>query len=222
MMRNTPRFLSLFLLFCDWLGTVSTFSAVETMPRPCRTVALTTLEAFAGDGAAAGSADTSKLETLLEERYPIFMQLLLANNNDIWKELRYSNEGMTLFAPNQQAWAKVGEKRMAQLQDERNLETMEKIGTYHAIAEKVTAEELFNAGGVVTLGEEVVTIERTVTGGVFGVGGKEDGGVTLNNAKVVQTWEEPISDCIVHEVDALVSPDILWRFCDQLRIPGSK
>ena len=99
---------------------------------------------------------------------------------------------------------------------------MEKIGTYHAIAEKVTAEELFNAGGVVTLGEEAVTIERTVTGGVFGVGGKEDGGVTLNNAKVVQTWEEPISDCIVHEVDALVSPDILWRFCDQLRIPGSK
>jgi uncharacterized surface protein with fasciclin (FAS1) repeats len=50
-------------------------------------------------------------------------------------------------------------------------------------------------------------------------GEKEDGGVTINGAKVVESIE--IGNCVVHEVDTLVSPQILWRYMDQLRIPGS-
>ena len=103
--------------------------------------------------------------------------------------------------------------------DARNLETTQKLSAYHVIAETVTADELFVAGGVITLGGEI-PIERSRTGGLFGVGGKEDGGVTINGAKVVRTID--LQYGLVHEVDGLVSPSILWRYMDQLRIPGSK
>lgn len=86
------------------------------------------------------------------------------------------------------------------------------------IASTVSAEALFQAGGIITQGGEV-PIERSMTGGMFGMGGKEDGGVTLNGAKVVKSI--PLGNGVLHEVDALVSPSILWRYMDQLRIPGS-
>jgi hypothetical protein len=86
------------------------------------------------------------------------------------------------------------------------------------IASTVSAEALFQAGGVITHGGEVV-VERTMTGGMFGMGGKEDGGVTIGGAKVVKSV--PLGNGILHEVDALMSPNVLWRYMDQLRIPGS-
>ena len=64
-------------------------------------------------------------------------------------------------------------------------------------------------------------VERSVSGGMFGIGGKEDGGVTVGGARVVETVVLN-GDSIVHRTDDLVSPSILWRYCDQLRIPGSK
>ena len=48
----------------------------------------------------------------------------------------------------------------------------DKIASYHVILEPVTADQLFNSGGVVTEGGEV-PLERSVSGGFFGVGGKE-------------------------------------------------
>jgi len=29
-----------------------------------------------------------------------------------------------------------------------------------------------------------------------------------------------VGNAIIHETDGLVSPYVLWRYCDQLRIPG--
>lgn len=87
------------------------------------------------------------------------------------------------------------------------------------ISSTVSAEALFQAGGVITQGGEV-PVGRSVTGGMFGMGGKEDGGVNINGAKVVKSV--PLGKGVLHEVDALMSPNILWRYMDQLRIPGSK
>jgi hypothetical protein len=52
---------------------------------------------------------------------------------------------------------------------------------------------------------------------------EEDGGLTLNGAKVVKSLEfvDATKTGIIHEVDGLISPTILWRYADQLRIPGS-
>lgn len=69
-----------------------------------------------------------------------------------------------------------------------------------------------------TLGGEV-PVGRSKSGGFLGWGAKEDGGVVVGpEAKIIQSFK--VEDCIVHEMDALVSPEILWRYCDQLRIPG--
>ena len=29
-----------------------------------------------------------------------------------------------------------------------------------------------------------------------------------------------VGNAVIHEVEGLVSPMVLWRYCDQLRIPG--
>ena len=159
------------------------------------------------------------IEEFLSQNYPAFMSVLSLNEQAI-KALRDTTSGYTVFAPNAQAFEDLGQKKRDQLKDVRNAETAEKIGAYHVINEPVTAEELFASGGVITLGGEV-PVGRSTSGGVFGFGGKEDGGVTVNGAKVVRSVHVG-SDGIVHEVDALISPQILWRYCDQLRIPGSK
>lgn len=154
------------------------------------------------------------MEGLLAEKYPAFMKLLSANDK-IWKTLREAGNnnggGFTVLAANNGAFEALGDKKRIQLADDRN-------GAYHVIGEPVTSEALFASGGVITLGGEI-PVGRSTAGGFFGVGGKEDGGVTINGAKVIKSID--IGNSIVHEVDTLVSPQILWRYMDQLRIPGS-
>lgn len=166
----------------------------------------------------AATQDTSEVEGFLAEKYPTFMSLL-STNEKVWKTLREGGGGFTIFAANKGAFEALGEKKRMQLADARNGETTEKIAAYHVIGEPVTAEALFASGGVITLGGEI-PVGRSSSGGFFGVGGKEDGGVTINGAKVVESID--IGNCIVHEVDTLVSPQIIWRYMDQLRIPGSR
>lgn len=141
----------------------------------------------------------------------------------VLKKLREASEtGYTIFAPTSEAFKKLGDKKISQLDDPRNLEVREKIAAYHAIGEPVTAEDLFNAGGVITMGGEIPTF--LVGGGLFGfLGGGEEGNegtVTINGAKLLKSTT--IGNCVIHEVDGLVSPKILWRYADQLRIPGSQ
>jgi uncharacterized surface protein with fasciclin (FAS1) repeats len=166
----------------------------------------------------AATQDTREVEGFLAQNYPTFMSLL-STNEKVWKTLRETGGGFTIFVANSEAFEKLGEKKRMQLADPRNGEATEKIATYHVIGEPVTAEELFASGGVITLGGEI-PVGRSTSGGFFGIGGKEDGGVTINGATLVGSIY--IGDCIVHEVDSLVSPQIIWRYMDQLRIPGSR
>ncbi|KAL3810682.1 hypothetical protein ACHAXA_003286 [Cyclostephanos tholiformis] len=132
------------------------------------------------------------------------------------KKVIEADEGFTIFAPNEAAFDALGEKKRLQLGDIRNAEVSEKIASYDVVFEPVTADQLYNSSGIVTEGG-VVLAERTVSGGFFGVGGKEDGGVTLNGAKVVKSLEfaDATKTGIVHEVDGFISPSILWRYADQ-------
>jgi len=172
--------------------------------------------------------DTAKVEEIMTSQYPIFMKLIMSKNADMWKKLSDAssgsndgdeNGGITIFAANDNAMKNLGEKRLSQLEDVRNGKRPKKMAGFHAIGELVTADALYNSGGVVTIGG-VIDVGRSRSGGFMGIGGKEDGGITINGAKIVQTTEVD-SNCLIHEVDMLVSPEILWRYCDQLRIPGS-
>lgn len=39
-------------------------------------------------------------------------------------------------------------------------------------------------------------------------------------ARIVKSYKLAGGAVLVHEMDSLISPDLLWRYCDQLRIPG--
>lgn len=176
--------------------------------------------------------DLLLLREYLQKYYSAFYQIL-NKNEEVWKAIGSGgsdpvennvddNEsdvvGFTVFVPSDDAFQKLGEKKLNQLSDVRNLETTIKIAGYHVVGEPVDAQSLFDAGGVITVSGEV-PIERTVSGGMFGIGGKEDGGIALNQAKILNT--ATVGSGLVHEVDNFVSPQILWRYMDQLRIPGS-
>ena len=172
--------------------------------------------------AATGESVDGDIDTFFSENYPD-TKGLIDSNDEVAKKLREASvSGYTIFAPTAKGFQDLGDKKLSQLDDPRNLEVREKVAAYHAIAEPVTAEELFNAGGVITLGGEIPTF--LVGGGLFGFlgggGDKGDGTVTINGAKLLRSFT--IGNSVVHEVDALVSPKILWRYADQLRIPGSK
>jgi len=163
-------------------------------------------------------ADMSAVRKLLEAEYPHFDEIV-GQNDYMWKQLSDA-KSFTIFVPNQKAYADLGAQKQEQLQDPRNLETTNKIGLFHAVNERVSAKELFDSGGIITMGDQVVPVGRQVTGGFFGLGGTEDGGVTVGGCNVVQSRD--MDGGIVHEVDGFISPQTLWRYMDQLRIPGSR
>lgn len=166
---------------------------------------------------SVGAVGGNQMELFLAEYFPEFNKLL-SKNEKVWKELKTAEAGYTLFAPNSEAFKKLGDQKLQQLADPRNDELVEKIGSYHAINEPVTAQQIFEAGGLITLGGEVPTF--LLKGGFFGFGANKEEQVTINSAKLLYTYE--VGPCLVHEVDSFVSPKILWRYADQLRIPGSK
>jgi len=100
----------------------------------------------------------SEIEMYLAENFPSFYNLLLANAVDVLKSLRNPNMIFTIFAPNDDAFAALGDKKLQQLRDPRNSETTNKIAAFHVIVddtEAVTADMILdptsNIGGVMTL-----------------------------------------------------------------------
>jgi uncharacterized surface protein with fasciclin (FAS1) repeats len=160
--------------------------------------------------------DTLGVEGHLNGGFGSFSALVF-QNEELWKSLDDA-VGYTVLAPNDGAFAALEDKVVQQLKDPRNGEVVMQLGAYHVIREPVTADALFESGGVVTAGGEV-SVGRSTTGGLFGFGGQEDGGVLIGGAKLLNTVE--IGNCLVHEMDGLCNPKALFRFLDVLRIPGS-
>lgn len=163
----------------------------------------------------------SEVEELLQGSYPTFYNLVMRKNAEAWKTISSAPtdpdtpDGFTIFAPNEEAMEKLGRKKLDQLLDDRNRETAEKIAAFHAVSEPVGAWDLITSGGIKTVGG-VVDVGKSKVGGFFGFGGEEDGGVTVNGAKILES--KMVDNCVVHEMDGLISPEILWRYMDQLRI----
>lgn len=184
-------------------------------------------------------------EKLLKRDYPSFHSLISKTDN-IWTTLSELSTDFTLFVPNEDAFKDLGSKRLMQLKDERNLETAQKMGLYHVVATDVlTPAQLqtedwtvpkpkdgsprpITIGGVITMAGKV-PIGRRKVGGFLGWGAKDEGNdvVIGPTARIVRSIKiagrkgcSNAGSCIVHEMDALVSPEILWRYCDQLTIPG--
>jgi uncharacterized surface protein with fasciclin (FAS1) repeats len=190
------------------------------------------------------SKDESKDETagvtvdsFIAEKYPEF-RALLTKNETLWKAIKEAQtDGCTIFCPTSKAFEDLGQKKLKQLGDERNEETAQRIGAFHVIlSDAVPANQLFiedwtgpkpepgtqrpiKVGGINTVGGGV-PISREKTGGFMGWGAKEDGVAVIgsDNAKIIRSLK--IGKSIIHETDAFISPQLLWRYLDQLRIPG--
>lgn len=88
--------------------------------------------------------DKSKLDTIqefLQDKFPLFYNKILKDNDEIWKIISEDDDiddgndnGYTFFALNDDAVLELGEKRLLQLKDPRNLETIIKMGNYHFIS----------------------------------------------------------------------------------------
>ena len=219
MFGNTWAFL--FLLGLSQSTAFTASPILQPQHQQCTASAIFGSDMGYDDGSYAQNNDLLLIRDFLQQYYPGFFSIL-DMNEEVWKAIGDTADdaevGFTVFAPTNEALQALGAEKEAQLFDERNRETTEKIAAYHVIGEPVSAEALFNAGGVLTVGGEV-PIERSISGGLFGIGGQEDGSVTLNGAKVLRTAN--VGNGLVHEVDSLVSPSIMWRYMDQLRIPGS-
>lgn len=177
----------------------------------------------------------SDLEAFVEKEFRAFYALL-ALNEGLWQIIAESETGYTLFAPSDAVFDKLSEKKLQQLKDNRNLETAQKMGLYHVVNDDaVSAARLrtedwtrpaptdgsprpITVQALLTLGGEV-PVGRSKSGGFLGIGAREDGDVVIGpNAKIVKSFK--VDGSIIHEVDDLISPIILWRYMDQLRIPG--
>ena len=176
------------------------------------------------------------LKAFVEEEYPAFYNLLSLNKG-IWKTIADAGEVCTLFAPSNAVFDALGEKKLRQMKDVRNEETTQKMGLYHVIGgEAVSAVQLRTEDWTVktprgeprpptvqsvkTLGG-AVPVGRSKSGGfLFGlVGAKEDGDIVIGSAEARIVKSYKVAGSYVHEVDALISPVILWRYMDQLSIP---
>jgi hypothetical protein len=182
-----------------------------------------------GIGVPQEEQDRPKLDAFLEKKYPSFYKLV---NDEMAKAIK--NGLVTVFAPNEAAFEALGDKKMRKIDDPRNLEIRDKMGSYHIIpGEAVSAIELRTEdwtkgrpkdgsppntliAGIKTLGGDV-PVGRSRSGGFLGWGAKEDGDIVIGpDAKIVQSFN--VEGSFVHEMDALISPKILWRYCDQLQI----
>lgn len=162
------------------------------------------------------ASSANSLEAFLEDRFPSFYRLAALNEKLLNK---LNEDAVTLFVPNAAAFEALGEKRRLQLRDPRNREVTEKIAAYHVVGEFVSRDQLFDSGGVVTMAGDL-PIVQTTSGGLFGIfGAKEDGGITVNGAHLLSSYQ--VGASVIHEMDSFVSPQLLWRYCDQLRIPGT-
>jgi len=216
--------------------------------RPVHSSALSS--SSSNDSSLSGGKEQAKftVESVLKDNYPEFHSLL-SKNEGLFKTLDTDfSDGYTIFAPNSQAFVDLSEKQRKQLEDPRNLETAQKMGLYHVVTEALSITNLntedwtvpktpeglpaLKFAAVKTLGGEVpigrfkkktgggfwrslVNVEKTVRD----KDGKPVTEIVVGPAGTILRSVK-VGNAMIHEVDSLVSPVLLWRYCDQLRMPG--
>jgi uncharacterized surface protein with fasciclin (FAS1) repeats len=198
-----------------------------------------TLTVLSESASTEDAKEDQSIESYLKENYPIFESTIFSKMPNVYATLKGadSSSGFTVFCASDAVMVDIDQKRKLQISDPRNEEITEKLASYHLIPNgKVTRERLqredwtvprtadgvaaLSIGGVLTAGGEL-RVGRSKSGGFMGFGAKEDGGVVIGNneAKIVKSVNVGKKG-VIHEVDALVAPDLIWRYFDQLRIPG--
>jgi uncharacterized surface protein with fasciclin (FAS1) repeats len=100
----------------------------------------------------------------------------------------------TVFAPTDEAFAKLPEGTLEDLLEPENKQKLASILTYHVVAGKVMASDVVNISEAKTVNGQSLNIKV------------QDGAVMVDNATVVKTDIE-CSNGVIHVIDAVVLPD---------------
>jgi|SRR5688572_19631535 len=98
----------------------------------------------------------------------------------------------TVFAPTDNAFAKIPPQTLSELLQPENKEKLTAVLTYHVVPGRVTAHEVANLNSATTLQGQTVKIS------------KQDG-VKINGAKVITTGVEATNG-IIHVIDTVLMP----------------
>jgi uncharacterized surface protein with fasciclin (FAS1) repeats len=99
----------------------------------------------------------------------------------------------TVFAPTDEAFAKLPAGTLETLLKPENRQQLTRILTYHVVPGKVKASDIVNLQSA-----------KTVSGDTIAIATRE-GGVTVDNARVVRTDIEA-SNGVIHVIDAVILP----------------
>ena len=153
---------------------------------------------------------TNAIEHLLEDGgYKTFLTLL-SFVPDVSGPLAEDKTMRTIFAPSAKAFEKLDSGVVTKLGDPRNLDVVEKIVRFHVTEGKLSEEDIYKMQELITLeASKPLLVRPAKSGGLMGFGIKDDG-FKINEARIVKTIEFP--NCIIHEVDTLLNPVLLYRF----------
>jgi uncharacterized surface protein with fasciclin (FAS1) repeats len=99
----------------------------------------------------------------------------------------------TVFAPTDEAFAKLPPGTLEMLLKPENKEKLQSILKYHVVAGKVTAHDVMALHSAKTVEGQNVTIETM------------NGGVMVNNAHVIKT-DIAASNGVIHVIDTVIMP----------------
>lgn len=100
----------------------------------------------------------------------------------------------TVFAPTDEAFAKLPPGTLESLLKPENKEKLQKILTYHVVAGHVMAADVVKLHAAKTVEGESLTIKTA------------GGGVTVNNARVIKT-DIAASNGVIHVIDTVLLPE---------------
>lgn len=108
---------------------------------------------------------------------------------------------LTVFAPTDEAFAKVPADTLAALLKPENKEQLRAVLTYHVVAGKVMAADVINLNSAATLNGQKVEIRV------------KDGDVMVDGARVVKT-DIAAGNGVIHVIDAVILPKNLGELSD--------
>lgn len=85
----------------------------------------------------------SDVEEYLAANYPL-CSALFAKNADVMKKIIKSDVGFTIFAPNSEAFSRLGEKKISQLNDVRNAEVIYLIDVTYVVTPMISDQPLIS------------------------------------------------------------------------------
>ncbi len=107
----------------------------------------------------------------------------------------------TVFAPTDEAFAKVPQDTLAALLKPENKEQLKAVLTYHVVADKVTAADVIKLKSAKTLNGETAKISVN------------DGKVMVDGAQVIKT-DITASNGVIHVIDTVILPKNLGKLSD--------